>query len=213
MDGKKSFLLYCDIKHTIDKLTNEKAGELFKHILSYVNDENPITNDIIIEIAFEPIKQSLKRDLIKWEGEKKQRSEAGKLGMARRWAVKTEKITPITNDNAVISVITPITNITDSVSVSVSEINISFDIFWNLYDKKVGDKKKLEKKWNSLSDIDRNKIIEYIPEYIKSKPDKQFRKDPQTFLNNKSWNDEIINKEESSKITYFKKINYERFYK
>ena len=38
---KKSFLLYCDLIHTIDKLPNEKAGELFKIILQYVNDKNP----------------------------------------------------------------------------------------------------------------------------------------------------------------------------
>ena len=44
-------------------MPNEKAGILFKHILQYVNDMNPITDDFIIDLAFEPIKQSLKRDL------------------------------------------------------------------------------------------------------------------------------------------------------
>ena len=65
---KNSFLLYCDIIYTIKKLSNEKAGILFKHILSYVNDENPETDDEIIELVFEPIKQSLKRDLRRYEG-------------------------------------------------------------------------------------------------------------------------------------------------
>ncbi len=51
----------------VSKLPNDKAGELFKHILEYVNDQNPNTNDIIIQIAFEPIKQSLKRDLKRYE--------------------------------------------------------------------------------------------------------------------------------------------------
>jgi len=64
---KKSFLLYCDLIHTVSKMPNEKAGELFKHILQYVNDENPITEDLIIQLTFEPIKQSLKRDLQKYE--------------------------------------------------------------------------------------------------------------------------------------------------
>jgi hypothetical protein len=63
---KKSFLLYCDIIHTVSKMPNEKAGELFKHILEYVNDKNPITEDLIIQLTFEPIKQSLKRDLQKY---------------------------------------------------------------------------------------------------------------------------------------------------
>ena len=32
--NKKSFILYADIKTTIDKLDNEYAGKLFKHILA-----------------------------------------------------------------------------------------------------------------------------------------------------------------------------------
>lgn len=64
---KKSFLLYCDLIHTVKKLSDEQAGKLLKHILSYVNDENPITDDIILDLVFEPIKQSLKRDLKKYE--------------------------------------------------------------------------------------------------------------------------------------------------
>jgi len=64
---KKSFLLYCDLIHTVNELPDDKAGELFKHILSYVNDENPVTDDLLIRISFEPIKQQLKRDLKKYE--------------------------------------------------------------------------------------------------------------------------------------------------
>jgi hypothetical protein len=65
--NKKSFLLYCDLIHTVEKLTDAQAGVLFKHILMYVNDMNPETKDIIIELVFEPIKQALKRDLLKYE--------------------------------------------------------------------------------------------------------------------------------------------------
>ena len=74
----------------------------------------------------------------------------------------------------------------------IKEINISFDSFWDLYDKKTGEKGKLLDKWERLSDSDRNLIMEYIPKYKIAQPDKKFRKDPQTFLNNKSWNDELI---------------------
>jgi hypothetical protein len=74
----------------------------------------------------------------------------------------------------------------------IKEINISFDIFWDLYDKKVGDKVKLKKKWESLQDLDRKSIINYIPKYKTIQPDKKFRKDPQTFFNNSSWNDELV---------------------
>ena len=71
-------------------------------------------------------------------------------------------------------------------------INISFDDFWNTYDKKVGDKEKIKKKWDALKDSEREAIMSHIPLYKQSQPDKKFRKDPSTYLNNKSWNDEII---------------------
>jgi hypothetical protein len=66
-ENKNSFLLYTDIYHTVKKLTDDQAGKLFKHILSYVNDENPVVNDMIIDLVFEPIKQNLKRDLKRYE--------------------------------------------------------------------------------------------------------------------------------------------------
>jgi len=67
----------------------------------------------------------------------------------------------------------------------------SFDDFWDLYDKK-RQRDKCEKKWQSLSQSEKVKIIIHIPEYLEFTPDKQFRKDPLTFLNNRSWEDEII---------------------
>ena len=79
-ENKKSFLLYCDLIHTISKMPNDKAGELFKHILEYVNDNNPVTEDLIIQLTFEPIKQQLKRDLAKYNEFIKKQVENGKLG-------------------------------------------------------------------------------------------------------------------------------------
>ena len=79
-ENKRSFLLYTDVHYTLKKLTNEQAGKLFKIILSYVNDENPIVEDLMLEIAFEPIKQSLKRDLEKYESICKRNQNNGLKG-------------------------------------------------------------------------------------------------------------------------------------
>lgn len=68
----------------------------------------------------------------------------------------------------------------------------TFDRAWNMYDKKVGCKAKLEKKWNSMSKADRKAAIEYIPLYVLSQPNKQYRKNFQTFLNQRGWEDELI---------------------
>jgi hypothetical protein len=94
---------------------------------------------------------------------------------------------------------------TENRTITINEnINIDFEWFWNDYDKKVGDKQKLKKKWNKLTDIERQNAMNYIELYKQSVPDKQFRKNPETFLNNKSWNDEIINRS----ITPIHKLSY-----
>jgi len=80
MEKKKSFVLYCDIEPTIAKLTDDEAGKLFKHLLQYVNDKNPTLDDRFLDVVFEPIKQSLKRDLEKRSETKEKRAEAGSLG-------------------------------------------------------------------------------------------------------------------------------------
>lgn len=78
--------------------------------------------------------------------------------------------------------------------------NFTFEEVWNLYQKKVGDKSKLQKKWDSISGEDKAKIFEHIPLYKTATPDRKFRKNFETYLNNKSWNDEIIT-DESPKST------------
>ena len=72
-----------------------------------------------------------------------------------------------------------------------------FTEFWSIYDKKVGKEKSISL-WGKMSKKDKDLCMEYIPKYIKERPDKQYRKNPETFLRNKSWNDEII---DSSKTT------------
>ena len=84
------------------------------------------------------------------------------------------------------------------------EIYPAFSDFWDLYDKKVGSKEKIEKKWNALSQSTKEQIIDYLPAYLEATPDKAYRKNPQTFLNNQSWEDEIIlkTKKNESKTNY-----------
>lgn len=122
-EGKKSFIAYSNWKDIFDVLPNEDAGKLIKHIFAYVNDENPVTDSILINAVFANIKATLKRDLSKWESELKQRSEAGKRSAEQRARIKSNE-TPTTvesrqrnpTDNVNVSV-------NDSVNVNVNEIH------------------------------------------------------------------------------------------
>jgi len=79
-EGKKTFIFYSDWINLIREMDNEDAGELLKHILSYVNDENPETENKFVRMAFGHMKPLIKSDLVKWDGIRKKRSEYGKKG-------------------------------------------------------------------------------------------------------------------------------------
>ncbi len=90
-------------------------------------------------------------------------------------------------------------NENENVIEDIKKINVPFETFWNLYDKKQ-DRIKCERKWMQLKDTEREECILKLPAYIESTPDKQFRKNPATYLNNKSWNNEIIKQDAKSLI-------------
>jgi hypothetical protein len=138
VDNKKSFILYLDQKELFDSLPDEIAGKLIKHIFSYVNCEEPVSDDLIITVAFASIKQSLKRDLKKWESSINQRSEAGKISAAKRAERKANEAP--TNPTSVESRSTATnevpTNPTVSGSVSVSDsVSVSVNVSDSVSDK------------------------------------------------------------------------------
>lgn len=84
-EDKTSILIYTDLLHTVCKMPDDKAGLLFKKILEYANDLNPPDNDLLVDLVFEPIKQRMKRDLVKWLDSKEVKSNSGILGNIKRW--------------------------------------------------------------------------------------------------------------------------------
>jgi len=72
-----------------------------------------------------------------------------------------------------------------------NNINESFEKFWNLYDKKQG-RTEVNKKWRKLKEVDRQEILQHVPLYVAATPDKQYRKNAMTYLNQKTWKDEEL---------------------
>lgn len=130
-EDKKSFIAYADWKETFDKLPDEVAGKLIKHIFAYVNDENPISDDYVIEAVFSNIKNTLKRDLRKWETQLDQRREAGKRSAEQRALNKINERSISLNEtqrNPTVS---------DSVNVSGSVILLEKETKVNISDRKL----------------------------------------------------------------------------
>jgi len=93
----------------------------------------------------------------------------------------------------------------------VKIIDEQFEEFWDLYDYKKS-RDKAEKAWKSLNKEEKALALQHAPLYVKSTPDKQFRKHPTTYLNNKNFNDEIIERTISTKLSYAE-MEWERFKK
>lgn len=115
-ENKKSFVLYSDLIHTVRKMPRDKAGDLLMTILEYVNDENPVVTDMVVDLVFEPVKQQLKRDLVKYEGKKQQWSDAGKKSAK----VRSERSTVSTDVKSRSTVSTVNVSVNDNVSVNVN---------------------------------------------------------------------------------------------
>ncbi len=129
-DNKKGFILYADQQELFEQLDNEQAGKLIKHIISYVNDENPVSKDPFINLAFTPIKQQLKRDLEKWESTRKKRSDAGKASAeakrlrAEQDATKSTSVESVEQNSTKSTVNDNVNvNVNDNVSVKDNDIN------------------------------------------------------------------------------------------
>lgn len=92
------------------------------------------------------------------------------------------------------------------------EINISFDVFWDAYQRKQGSKRDCEKRWVRLSDEDRQKIIDTLPSFFKSISDPKYYPYPATYLNQRRWEDEpvksITPSPQSDPTTFFDPKSY-----
>jgi hypothetical protein len=120
-------------------------------------------------------------------------SESGKTGANNRWGNRVA----IGDGNAK-------ERKEKEIKVKESKVNIiddSFEEWWFSYDKKTG-KEKAFNKWKILLPQEKDLALSVVHKYVQSTPDKQWRKDPTTYLNNKSFNDEIIERTISTKLSY-----------
>jgi hypothetical protein len=133
-ENKKSFVAYCDWQETFEELSDEEAGKLVKHLFNYVNDNNPETSDKLTKMCFIPIKQSLKRDLKKYEGYIQKQSVNGKKGGRPKNPTLSEITQPFLEKPKKADSV----SVSDSVSVTKSNIdsNKLLSVFNSILGKK-----------------------------------------------------------------------------
>lgn len=99
--GKKTFIFYSDWVKLVNAMPSDKAGDLLKLMLAYVNDEQPEEPlDPFIIMAWAHIKPMLKKDLKQWEQKKKRFSKMGKESARKRKLTQVEPTSTVNvNDN------------------------------------------------------------------------------------------------------------------
>lgn len=115
-EGKKTFVFYSDWVNMIREMPDKDAGELLKHILSYVNDEEPSTDNLLVKMAFGHIMPMLKADLQKWDKQLKNYSDMGKKSAASRGKKKVEPTLTKVQPTSTVNV-----NVNDNVNVNVND--------------------------------------------------------------------------------------------
>ncbi len=66
-----------------------------------------------------------------------------------------------------------------------------FEKFWSMYDKPT-EKQSCEIKWAKLIEQDKELIFQKLPAYVEATPERQYRKNPLTYLTRRIWLDEHI---------------------
>lgn len=85
----------------------------------------------------------------------------------------------------------------------------AFDMFWNLYDKKV-DVTRCKKAFMQLSLKQMGEALKGVVGYVDSTPDKQYRKNATTWINNKGWKSEVLTDKKSNRYIKPKYVEHER---
>lgn len=162
-DNKKSIIVYADWIDKFEELEDDEAGRLIKHFFRYVNDLNPEYPDRTTKLMFIDIKNTLKRDLDKWEEKGPQRVEKARLaGIASAEARKLKKQLNSTNElknelNSTKPTVSVSVSVNDNVNESdnVKEKNISNSSFKNTLLKNENWKKSISSEFKiSIEEVE-----------------------------------------------------------
>ena len=205
MKSQNSFILYHDMKSSLDLLEDSELGKVIRAVFEYHATWKEPELDRLCNMAFSTIRATLDRDREKWDIYQEKQSINWKMG----WRPKTQ----VNPNNPSLFLETQVNpskpKKADSVSVSVSDsvsvsktfadksaIQIWFDSFYSLYPKKINRKDAglkyavALKKWATIESIEKG-LKDAILLWDSEKTDKKYIPAPDVWLNKEKWNDEI----------------------
>lgn len=185
---RDSCIFYRSFYESINELPDINKLEIYNAIFSYSLNFIELELTGLSKSIFTLIKPQLDANIKRFNNGLQPKDKQTKSKTEAKQKQKESKVEAnnnVNNNN----------NVNDNKN---KEEKINFDIFYNLYDKKV-DGKDAKLKWDRLDLKTQQLILSILPKYIKSTPDKQFRKSPLVYLNKKAWEDEIIIEKEFNK--------------
>lgn len=101
--------------------------------------------------------------------------------------------------------------------VDVEEVEkYPFEEFWKLYGMQIGEI-ECRMKWSRMRESTKAKVMEHLPKYVASTPNKQYRAEPFNYLSRGYYNNEIIDRTQTNTNNYgsnngksYKEAEFER---
>jgi hypothetical protein len=178
---RASFLIYKGFYDPIKHLEDDQLGKLFRALFEYqINDIEPENSDPIY-MAFQFFKNQFVLDQVKYSEKCDRNSQNAK----KRWnanecdRMQTNAINADKDKEK------------EKEKDLKDQSEIEFNIFWNLYGKKI-DRVKCLKAYKKIHSSKRAFVYERARIYVSLTPEVKYRKNPLTWLNGECWNDEMI---------------------
>lgn len=159
----------CDLQ-ILDRIVAQK---LWLDFASISDVKRRLVDATLIDVNWQPLawnKRQMKSDIDPTNADRQRRYRENKKSNDDSNALRNGTVTP-----------------TDKIRKE-KNIYVKFDVFWNLYPKKVG-KQDAMKAWKKLTEEEYEFAIEGVGDFVKGK-EKQFIKNPSAYLNGKRWEDE-----------------------
>ena len=218
---KESFIIYTSFYEPIKELSDKQLGRIFRALFDYhVTGNRQVDDDIRMAFLFFKNQMDIDRKrYIEMCDKRKQAAVRGgapkgnsnarkktsesdndnKNNQINQMVEKTTKTTLYDNDhdndndndNDLKKVLSD--DNTKEIEIILPFDELSFENVWELYEKK-GNRKTSKKRWANLKNHCREAALTHIPLYVMATPDKQFRKNFESYINQECWNDEIITK-------------------
>lgn len=200
---------YFDVLNEL-KADSDKLGFLMSIINKQFLDEDPKDLDFLVKLCYESQRHSVETSVKGW----------------KRASCTDMEGNSMTNPPTIIGSNPPSDPKEEEEEEEVEEeekgqvqeegkvellIYPTFEDFWNTYDKKSGNRIKSEKLWASLNQDVKEIIIDHSCSYVFSTPEKQYRKNPEVYLSQQHWNNEILIPQKNGKQKGFNKIRPEEF--